>query len=305
MYAPTLYSLNSEIPFCVGLVLLKNEKMKYAFLILNYKSYKDTIKLCDEIYRDGYDDYMIVVVDNSSPNESRTVLSEYAQTHDNLAFIESEKNEGYAKGNNYGLHYLKSYSPDYVCILNNDVHFTRQVIEHLAEVYEALPDAGAISPRQLLPNGSYAKYTNLDHPTFLSDVLSYTPFSRRQHKYECNTIYNNVQKVAIVPGAFVFTKYSRFEEVGFFYDQTFLFCEERFTARRFAEKGYSNYLLLDCTYLHEHSKTIKANVKGNTQRKYVLDGKLKYTRTYRSFPTLKCAIINFFYKLEEWSQRLR
>ena len=279
--------------------------MKYAFLILNYKSYNDTINLCDEIQSESFSDYHILIVDNASPNESCERLRKYTESKNNVELLENSENAGYAKGNNKGLIYLGKYEPEYVIILNNDVHFTKSVIEHLESVYEMLPDAGVISPRQILPNGEFAQYTNLNHPTFFSDILSYTPFSRRRHKYGCNTIYKDVQKVAIVPGAFLFTRYSRFKEVGFFYNETFLFCEERFTARRFADNGYSNYLLLDCTYLHEHSKTIKANVKGSNQKQYVLEGKLKYTKEYRRFPALKCAIIRFFYSLEQWYTNLK
>lgn len=272
--------------------------MKYIFLILNYNSYNDTIVLAKEIIAEQIEDYRIVIVDNDSPNGSINYLHKALDSYEQIDVISSPGNIGYARGNNYGLEYMAQYAPEYVCIINNDVHFKKETIVHLADIYKDHPEAGVISPLQVLPSGNYAKYTRLSSPTFISDVLSYTTFSRRKWEYRENCGYRNLQKVTIVPGAFLFVKYELFKSVGFFYDGTFLFCEERFTGRRLEDAGRNNYLVLDCTYLHEHSKTISSSVAAKRQRKYVLDGKLLYTKEYRSFPSIKCAILKMFFEIE-------
>lgn len=50
---------------------------KIGIVILNYKTYKDTIRLVKDLLSFSIsDDFIIVVVDNDSPNESYSVLDD-------------------------------------------------------------------------------------------------------------------------------------------------------------------------------------------------------------------------------------
>lgn len=82
--------------------------IKVLFLILNYKSYLDTIRVTDELLEAKRRDSKIIIVDNASPNESFQKISEAFSENDLVDVIQSRENGGYAKGNNYGLRYAKN-----------------------------------------------------------------------------------------------------------------------------------------------------------------------------------------------------
>ena len=117
--------------------------MKVSFLILNYKSYKDTIKVVNELldFDSTTFDYDIVVVDNKSPNKSYEIINKEFKTISKVIVIEASYNGGYSKGNNVGLRYLQTHRPNYVCIMNNDVHFAKDIIERMIELDKRKNDA--------------------------------------------------------------------------------------------------------------------------------------------------------------------
>lgn len=271
---------------------------KLVFLILNYKSYPDTIRLVNEILNERYDDSLVLVVDNDSPNDSYERIKESFADCESVLVVESGTNGGYAKGNNFGLRFLESMSigVEYVCILNNDVHFSKHVIDSLITKYECIPDVAMMAPIQVVPGGNLAYFHHLEINTLWEDCISFIyPFKRSRHEYYPNTEYAGVQKVGIIPGAFCMVNYQLFKSIGFYDEETFLFCEERCVAKKFAAINKSNYVLLDTFYVHEHSKTINTVSSRLQQMKYLLDSRVVYTNKYRRNPNLCSFLLKVAY----------
>lgn len=265
------------------------------FLILNYKTYEETIKLAKELiaYENFGSKYGLVIVDNASPNESWQELQYALSNKDDVYLLLSEENGGYACGNNVGLRFMEKCPPKYVCIINNDVHFTEKAVQHLMEVYERLPNAGILTPIQKLPNGCYLQ-TKHELPTFVDDLLSVLPYSLKKRNptvYLSNTNKKNLMEVDIVQGAFVFMAYKLMQCVGFYDECTFLFCEERILTHKVQAVGKKNYILLDETYLHQHSLTINSETSELQRRELLFKGKMVYSRNYRKLPYLKSLIL--------------
>lgn len=275
--------------------------MKIVYIILNYKTYLDTIKVVNELLTDLRTDYQIIVVDNDSPNESFEILKKSYLDSERVVVLQSGENGGYAKGNNFGLRFAKRYNPEYVIIMNNDVHFSWETIDGLSNIYPKLDNPAVIAPVQMNPDGSRADLTVLRLPDMNYDIRSYSMLCRLpRHKFVSNTEFPNVQKVGIVQGAFLFIKYETFEKMGFFDESTFLFCEERFTGQAAKNLGLNNYLILDLKYVHEHSKTIGQETTSRFQRKLIFKGKKLFTKRYRSFPVFKNFILSVFFYTYEW-----
>lgn len=277
--------------------------MKVLFLILNYKTYQETIKLTEKLCEEGLDDKYVLIVDNASPNNSYEMLVKQLGGQKNVEVIASPENGGFAKGNNSGLRYAKKYNPQYVCIINNDVMFSMATIDHLCEWYEKLPSVAFIAPRQLLPGGKEALFRNMDVPTIWTDLSQYNIFGKL-HYYTENTDIKGVHETGIIPGAFTFTSYSRFEELGFFDEDTFLFCEERFIAKKAQLAGLKSYIILGETYLHEHSATIKNEASLKKQRKMILEGHCLYHKKYSKVPILCVGILKAAFAFKELLIRL-
>ena len=267
---------------------------RVVFIILNYKTYQDTIRVTNELLETKRDDFRILIVDNASPNESFVKLYDTFATNPLVEVIASPENGGYANGNNYGLRYMKKYAPEFACIINNDVHFSWDTIDSLAKKYRELDSPAVISPLQMLPGNKVANFpTLLKVPDFLYDLRCYSLlFGLPQHKFVQNTKYDNVQKVSIVPGAFLFVEYNMFERLGFFNEVTFLFCEERFLSKSVYDAGLNNYIILDKTYLHEHSKTISSEASKKRQRELMNEGRKNFIKQYRKLPLLQIGALN-------------
>lgn len=274
---------------------------KIGIVILNYKTWKDTIRLAKDLLNFSFADNLhIVIVDNDSPNDSyKRIFEEFCKIK-NVHIIQSGFNGGYAKGNNIGLKYLAQYNPDFVLILNNDIYITPNVISACIENYNKIDDVGIISPIQQLPNGQNAPFKRLKCNTFLQDLLQYSIIYNKlkpNHTYTSNTKWKNIQQTDIIPGCFLFVKYSRFKEINFFYPGTFLFCEERFLYQKFKGKGYQNYTIIDQFYIHDHSHTIKTEVSHINQLRLLNNGYIQYTKQYRSQPQLKVLILKIAFRI--------
>lgn len=278
--------------------------MKVLFLILNYKTYKETITLTKNLYNAGLKDKYVLIVDNSSPNESYFELTKELSGLDNIEVIASDINGGYAKGNNYGLKYAKKYNPQYVCIINNDVIFDINTIDRLCEWYERIPSVAFIAPIQILPNGKEAIFRNMDVPTIWTDLSLYNPFSRKFHYYIENTKIKGVNEIGIIPGAFIFTNYHLFESLGFFDESTFLFCEERFIAKKAQIAGLKSYVILGETYLHNHSTTINNESSKRKQREMIQKGRCLYHKKFSRYPFLCTSILNIAFYIKEFYLRI-
>jgi len=268
-----------------------------AILILNYKTADITIRLVEELLGTIPEGTRILVVDNASPNGSFARLTEALAGYAPVEVIASPENGGFAKGNNFGLRYLERYSPEFVCIVNNDVHFDGALLPELERRYRELPDSGVIAPLQLSPDGHVTKTDSLKMRSFIGELSRYSLIAglvHRKHpwKYEENTPIPGVQAVDLVPGSFLFVDYALFKENGFFDESTFLFWEEQFLYRKMQGAGKQNYILLDRSYIHEHSASINSDYDFIAQSKLLRDGFKSYVRAFLPFAGFKCALVD-------------
>jgi len=99
-----------------------------SFLILHYNTIFDTIGCIESIKKNMlYDNYIIVVVDNGSTNQSGMALEEKYYGKKKIIILKSDKNLGFAKGNNYGFNYIKkNTNSKFIIMLNNDTIITQK-----------------------------------------------------------------------------------------------------------------------------------------------------------------------------------
>lgn len=126
---------------------------KVAIVILNYLNYKDTIECVESISVDQYPAKEIIIVDNGSTNNSKTILEEKYKNLAGIHLVFSDKNSGFAGGNNLGIRYATdTLGYNFVLLVNNDTLFKDpQMITTLMGAYE--PDVGVLGPRILTADG--------------------------------------------------------------------------------------------------------------------------------------------------------
>ena len=97
---------------------------RVAIVVLNYLNYADTIECVDSILKMKYSLCGIVIVDNASYNGAYQKLKAVYKNRNGIHIIKTQKNLGYAKGNNCGISYArKRLKADYVLVVNNDTVF--------------------------------------------------------------------------------------------------------------------------------------------------------------------------------------
>ncbi|WP_179318040.1 glycosyltransferase family 2 protein [Winogradskyella helgolandensis] len=266
-----------------------------GIVILNYNSYQDTINLVNALQQQTVAESLhIIVVDNASPNASYDYLKPLEGQYKNLVVLQTGENLGYAKGNNVGLHYLDEHiHPEYVAIMNNDIILPETCLEHLVGKYQQLDDPAIIAPKQLDIDEKEVPIYSIN--TYLDDCLNlfyiFKLFHKRKIKRFKDTTGNNAMQVDLVPGSFMFSSFDRFKTLGFFYPNTFLFAEERFITVAAQKQGWHNYVVLDQTYIHAHSKTINTVYGSVAKFKLLYTGWIEFTRVCRPYGKLKANIL--------------
>jgi len=101
-------------------------------VILNWNQYDDTKECLDSLPKINYPNYRVVLVDNGSHDKSGERLKSEFPQH---VFIFSEKNLGFAEGNNVGIQKaLEDKNCDYIFCLNNDTIVEPNFLDELIKI---------------------------------------------------------------------------------------------------------------------------------------------------------------------------
>ncbi len=91
-----------------------------SYVLLNYNSADITIE-CAENIRMQAGEKKIIIVDNKSTDNSKKLLVEKYEDSDDIDLVFSNDNLGFARGNNIGYERAKSYNPNFIIVMNNDM----------------------------------------------------------------------------------------------------------------------------------------------------------------------------------------
>lgn len=100
-------------------------KKKIVFVLLHYNTIADTKKIVKQImklpeFSNG--EIQIIIVDNASPNQTGYDLKRLYKDFDGVDVLLSEKNMGFAKGNNLGIQKgLSDYECEFIIVSNTDI----------------------------------------------------------------------------------------------------------------------------------------------------------------------------------------
>lgn len=98
--------------------------MKIAYVVLHYMAAKDTIECIHSILNSSNKSIHkinIIVVDNGSTNNSLNEIKKAFVNNSTVTILHSDKNLGFARGNNIGFSYAKNnIQANFIVLLNND-----------------------------------------------------------------------------------------------------------------------------------------------------------------------------------------
>lgn len=282
--------------------------MKVALIVLNYNDYETTSRYINfvKIYKliDN-----VIVVDNCSTNNSYEKLKVYES--EKIDVIKSDKNGGYAYGNNYGIRYAKEkYNPDYLIISNPDVFFEENIIEKMKDFIQSNTNIniGIISPT-VINNQNSNMPIAWKKPDYWDNVFSMliilNKFRDKKTHYDKNHFEGEFSVVDVIPGSFFMIKSSVLYEINLFDENTFLFGEENILAYRLNKKGYKNVILNKIFYNHDHSATINKSFNTLISKYKILYDSLKYyNKEYLKTDIFKDIIFFIFFKIGNAEKRI-
>lgn len=294
---------------------MKKDEVAVSFVILHYLDFETTVTCVRSIEENiAYDNYSIVIVDNASPNSTGKKLQNQYERSERIHVILSEKNLGFAQGNNVGYEYAKNeLNSHFIVVMNNDVIITQSdFIAKMCNRYEATK-AHIIGPDIVTPSGMhqsphrnhifteteakkkliikliflyyfYAK-KNLHLENKISVLEKW--FDKIEAKNQSLKEWDQEQQAVVLQGAcIIYTPPFIFKENVCFLPDTFMYGEEDLLARMCEIKGYRVLYTPKLSVMHLNGESTKKVYTESIDKKiftyrYIVEGWKIYLKKYR------------------------
>lgn len=227
-----------------------------GIVILNFMTYKETIKCIDSILKNSSDDIKIYVVENNSPNESYEVLVRRYKDCSQVQILKSPNNGGYAKGNNIGITESIKDGCEYSIITNNDVEFLNNSMNTMYEFIKANNNIVIVGPQILDEKYKIQNSVSISKVSLLEFIRLHESTTSKQIKQKIlDNKINEPQKVYNVSGCcFIINNYL-FKKIGAFDEETFLYNEENILGIQSETQNLFTYYLPSAKVIHKHGET--------------------------------------------------
>ena len=267
--------------------------LRTTIIILNYKSWSDTLKEIDDCVKKLEIDYQdIIVVDNDSPNDSSEKLKKASEIH-NFVFIAADKNLGYAAGNNIGLRYAHDKGYEYAWVLNNDIIIDdTKIITKMLSVFARDRLVAVVNPDIYSPDG-YMYNRDAKRPTFFDYTLGAWKYKKVGRRIQNLGGYGYIYRPQ---GCCMMVDLKKMDEASYMDEHTFLYVEEPILAERLLRCNYRCACCLDTKIIHNHSTTVKSVFAKRQVLKMQNESFRYYLKKYRQFNPIQieiCCIFNF------------
>lgn len=213
----------------------------------------------------------VIVVDNASTHDE---ASEIQKRFPLVKIIRSDKNLGFAGGNNLG---IKAAKGKFIFLINNDTLFKEFNIQALIDRLESSDTIGMVCPKIRFawdPQPiQFTGYTELSKITIRNQSIGFGEEDHGQYETAHPTPYAH--------GAAMLIKRDAIEKVGLMPECFFLYYEELDWSMMFTRAGYKIWYDPACTIYHKESQATGQNSPLRTY--YITRNRLLLVRrNYRS-----------------------
>lgn len=219
-----------------------------SIITVNYNGLELTCRLIESLRSHNSVPTQIVVVDNGSRVDEAALLRE---RYDQLTVVRSERNLGFAGGNNLG---IRAAEGRYLLLLNNDTEIEADTLHLLCQTLDIHPEAGVVCPKirffQPPRNIQFAGYTPLSRVTLRNALIGFGEADRGQYDAPHETPYAH--------GAAMMIRREAIEQVGLMPECYFLYYEELDWSESFTRRGWTIRYDPRCTVFHKESATTGA-----------------------------------------------
>lgn len=241
--------------------------IKTSIITINYNGLADTCALIETIPFN--EDMEVIVVDNASDHqEADTIAERFPQ----VKVIKSERNVGFAGGNNLG---IQAAQGTYLLLVNNDTVFKDFNISALIDRLESSSDIGIVCPKIRFAWDKnpiqFAGYTMLSKVTMRNRSIGYGEDDHGQYETAHPTPYAH--------GAAMLVKREAIDKVGLMPECYFLYYEEIDWSMMFTRAGYQIWYEPKCTIYHKESQATGQDSPLRTY--YITRNRLLFVRRNR------------------------
>ncbi len=192
----------------------------------------------------------VIVVDNASSDNSVACLRRNWPT---VHLIENSRNLGFARANNQG---IAASRGQYVLLLNSDTLVPPDALRRLVAFMNEHPEAGAVGPRLLRPDGHPQPFAFGGDPTplyLLRRGLSLLLLRRPLHDWNTNL----VQSVDWVSGACLLLQRQALGQAGPLDEAIFMYFEDNDLCLRLRQCGWKVYYNPQVSITHLGGQSLK------------------------------------------------
>lgn len=219
-----------------------------SIITVNFNHSHVTDEFLDAFYRTNqYPNYEIIVVDNGSKENP---VPAWSFKYPHVKFVRSERNLGFAGGNNLGVTYAKG---DLLFFVNNDTEFTVGLIQTLVDNIAKHPKTGMISPKiryfqdpEIL---QYAGYTEMNYFTARNACIG--QFEKDQGQFDQLTGFTGFGH-----GAAMMITREAINKAGLMAENYFLYYEELDWGARIRKAGFEIRLDMGALIYHKESVSV-------------------------------------------------
>lgn len=218
-----------------------------SIITINYNGIKDTVKMIESFCEHETYPYEIIIIDNASKNQGEHRTLKKHQPHAQV--IRSDKNLGFAGGNNLGIPYVNG---DYILFLNNDTIICGPVLENLVRVLDNNPQVGSVSPKiACWPEKrrlQYAGATPMSPITLRNENIGFNQIDEGQFDRSCDTAFTH--------GAAMMIRTADLKAFGLMPEFYFLYYEELDWCVQIQRVGFTIRYEPKSTIYHKESMSV-------------------------------------------------
>ena len=228
--------------------------MKFSVITVNYRSWPYALRCIDSLYRTGYEDFEVVVVNNdqgATPEIPHTVR-----------LIRNPENVGFARACNQGVYVSRGEN---VMFINPDTLVEGDFFESLEKFLDENPRVGVAGPRIVGVEGD-VQLTARKELGFVSGFLGRTSLLTRLFPQSAlvKRLFPAARKltgptaVDWISGTCMTVRRQMLEEIGPMDERFFMYFEDADLCRRAREAGWLVYYLPQVEVFH-HSGASSQN----------------------------------------------
>ncbi len=224
---------------------------RISIVTVNFNQPEATIDLLQSIklYQEGAD-LEVILVDNGS-TENREI--DFIAAYDDLKFIRSDINLGFAGGNNIG---IVQATGDFLFLVNNDTEFTTGLLATMLATMEANSSIGMLSPKIMYFDQpdviQYAGFTDMNFYTARNHCVGQFETDRGQYDHI-------VAPTGYAHGAAMMISRHALVKAGNMAEHFFLYFEEMDWCEKIKAAGFEVWVNTNATIFHKESLAVGKN----------------------------------------------